>query len=349
VSFPITEQTGFRLSYAQQVQAPNFQQMAGGINAERSFTNTNDVFARDLDFGKSILFEFGVRHAFSQDLVFDVSAYNKDKVSDLTYRVLPFVDPADVSDTLFFNVATNRDFGNAKGVDFKVDWRAGTFLNTSIAYTYQISKNTGSDPFAYLQTFGRQVSGLTGDRTPPPEQAQRTDDDRTHSLSAAVALQLPHDFKSGSTVGTIFRDVGAFMGIRAASGLPVTRLENAGDGQLAPRLAFGLGGRADGNLNAEVMPWTATVDLRVNKGFRLGGMDLAAFVDVRNLLNHEHGADLRRTGDIENLVERIRRSATRRWGAPSTVSSGPRRTPRARTTQPRTPSRSATARAGASR
>jgi hypothetical protein len=220
-------------------------------------------------------------------------------------RVLPFVDPADVTDTLFVNVLTNRDFGNAKGVDLKIDWRAGTFLNTSIAYTYQISKNTGSDPFAYLQTFGRQVSGLTGDRTPPPEQAQRTDDDRTHSLSAAVALQLPHDFQSGSTVGTIFRDVGAFMGVRAASGLPFTRLENSGDGQLAPRLAFGLGGRADGNLNAEVMPWTATVDLRVNKGFRLGGMDLAAFVDVRNLLNTSNTIQIfAETGDVENLVNR---------------------------------------------
>ena len=305
VSFPITEQTGFRLSYSQQVQTPNFNQMAAGINNDLSFTNTNDVFARDLDFGKSILFEFGVRHAFSQDLVFDVSAYNKDKVSDMAARVLPFVDPADVTDTLFVNVLTNRDFGNAKGVDLKIDWRAGSFLNTSLAYTYQISKNTGSDPFSYLNTFARQVSGLTGDRTPPPEAAQRTDDDRTHSISAAVALQFPHDFQSGSAVGTIFKDVGAFLALRAASGLPFTRLENSGDGQLAPRLAFGLGGRADGNLNAEVMPWTATVDLRVNKGFRLGGIDLAAFVDVRNLLNTTNTVQIfAETGDVENIRNR---------------------------------------------
>jgi hypothetical protein len=120
-----------------------------------------------------------------------------------------------------------------------------------------------------------------------------------------VALQFPHDFQSGSAVGTIFKDVGAFMALRAASGLPFTRLDNAGDGQLAPRLAFGLGGRADGNLNAEVMPWTATVDLRVNKGFRLGGIDLAAFVDVRNLLNTTNTVQVyAETGDIENLVER---------------------------------------------
>jgi hypothetical protein len=307
VSFPITEQTGFRLSYSQQVQSPNFQQMAAGINNDLAFTNTNDVFARDIDFGKSILFEFGVRHAFSQDLVFDVSAYNKDKVSDMAARILPFVDPADVTDTLFVNVLTNRDFGNAKGVDFKVDWRAGSYLNTSVAYTYQISKNTGSDPFSYLNTFARQVSGLTGDRTPPPEAAQRTDDDRTHSLSAAVALQFPSDFRSGSAVGTIFRDVGVFMALRAQSGLPFTPIVNSGDGQLAPRLAFGLGGRIEegATLNAQVMPWTSNIDLRVNKGFRIGGIDLAAFADVRNLLNQTNTIQVfAETGDVENLRTR---------------------------------------------
>jgi hypothetical protein len=106
-------------------------------------------------------------------------------------------------------------------------------------------------------------------------------------------------------VGTIFRDVGVFMALRAQSGLPFTALENSGDGQLAPRLAFGLGGRADGNLNAEIMPWTSNIDMRVNKGFRIGGIDLAAFVDVRNLLNQTNTIQVfAETGDVENLKNR---------------------------------------------
>jgi len=105
-----------------------------------------------VDFGKSILFEFGVRHAFSQDLVLDVSAYNKDKVSDLAYRILPFVDPRSPTDTLNANVLTNLDFGNSRGVDMKFDWRVGTYLNTQVAYTFQVAKGTGSDPTTYLNT-----------------------------------------------------------------------------------------------------------------------------------------------------------------------------------------------------
>src|SRR5207245_5462129 len=90
VSFPVTEKTGFRLSYSHQVQSPEFTTLLSGTNNDLSFTNTNDSFGRDVRFGKSILFEFGVRHAFSQDLVLDVSAYYKDKVYDLYYMILPF-------------------------------------------------------------------------------------------------------------------------------------------------------------------------------------------------------------------------------------------------------------------
>ena len=286
VSFPITEHTGFRLSYSHQVQSPEFTTLASGINNDISFTNTNDVVGRDLDFGKSILFEFGVRHAFSQDLVLDVAAYNKDKVSDFAGRTLPFPDPKDSTKLTGVNVLTNRDFGNARGIDTKLDWRVGTNLSSAVAYTFQLSKNTGSDPFSYLNTFARQVSAQTG-VTPPPEAAQRTNDDRTHSFVGSIAWQLPNDFKSGTTMGTIFRDVGVFATFRVQSGLPYTLLVNNGDGQTAPRLNFGGGGRiATGtSLNQFEMPWTKNLDMRVNKGLRFGRLDATAYLDVRNLFN----------------------------------------------------------------
>jgi outer membrane receptor for ferrienterochelin and colicin len=302
VSFPITEQTAFRLSYSHQVQSPEFTTLMTGINNDLSFTNTNDIAGRDLNFGKSILFEFGVRHSFSQDVVLDVSAYNKDKVSDFAARILPYPDPRDTTKIGSINVLTNRDFGNARGVDTKFDWRVGQYLNTSVAYTFQISKNTGSDPFSYLNTFARQVSGQ-GDRTPPPEAAQRTNDDRTHNLVGSVALQLPNDFRKGSTVGNIFRDLGVFATFRIQSGLPYTRLVNNGDGQLASHLSFGLGGRTEpgATLNSFELPWTKNVDMRVNKGLRFGRLDATVFADIRNVFNFKNVVNLfAETGDIRN-------------------------------------------------
>ncbi len=306
VSFPITEHTGFRLSYAHQVQSPEFTTLMTGINNDLSFTNTNDVVGRDLDFGKSILFEFGVRHAFSQDLVLDVSAYNKDKVSDFAARILAYPDPKDSTKLTGINVLTNRDFGNSRGIDTKLDWRVGTSLSTAVAYTFQASKNTGSDPFSYLNTFARQVSAQTG-VTPPPEAAQRTNDDRTHSFVGSIALQLPTDYRRGTTMGTILRDVGVFATFRVQSGLPFTMLVNQGDGQTAPRLNFGQGGRiATGtNLNQFELPWTKNLDLRLNKGLRLGRVDATAYVDIRNVFNFRNivGA-FAETGGVRNELNR---------------------------------------------
>jgi hypothetical protein len=305
VSFPITEQTGFRLSYAHQVQTPDFSTLLTGINNDLTFTNTNDIFGRDLDFGKTIQFEFGVRHAFSRDLILDVAAFNKDKVSDYAARILRFEDPRDPTDTLVVNVLTNRDFGNARGVEVKLDWRVGSYLTTGVAYTFQVSKNTGSDPFAYLNTFARQVSGLTGDRVSPPEAANRTNDDRTHNLVGAVSLSFPDDYKKGTTAGALLRNLGVFMTFRVQSGLAYTRLDNQGAGQTAPQLNFGLGGRAVEGLNASVLPWSKLVDLRLTKGLRFGGTDWTLFADIRNLLNIKNviGA-FAETGDLVNARHR---------------------------------------------
>jgi len=303
VSFPVTEKTGFRLSYAHQVQTPEFTTLLTGTNNDLSFTNTNDTFGRDLKFGKTILFEFGVRHAFSQDLVLDVSAYNKDKVADYAARILPFVSPRQASETTSVNILTNSDFGNSKGVDMKLDYRVGSYVNTSLAYTLQVSKNTGSDPFTYLNTFARQVSGLTGDRTLPPEQAQVTDDDRTHNIVGSMQVGFPADWKKGSALGALAKDVNAFITFYARSGLHYTRLINSGDGQTVPHLGFGLGGRAAENLNASTLPWTKNINARVTKGFRVGRLDVTAYADARNILNFKNldGA-YAETGDVSNSV-----------------------------------------------
>jgi hypothetical protein len=205
------------------------------------------------------------------------------------------------------NVLTNRDFGNARGIDTKFDWRLASYLSVSAAYTFQVSKNTGSDPLSYLNTFARQVSGLTGDRTPPPEASQRTNDDRTHNFVGAVALSFPDDYRHGTTVGAILRNVGVFSTIRVQSGLPYTRLVNNGDGQTADHLNFGLGGRAAEPLNASVMPWTKFVDLRLNKGLRVGRLDVTAFADVRNLFNWTNIVNLfAESGDVVNSVHRTK-------------------------------------------
>jgi hypothetical protein len=305
VSFPVTENTGFRLSYSHQVQTPEFTTLLVGVNSDLDFTNTNDQFGRDLQFGKSILFEFGVRHAFSQDMVLDISAYNKDKVSDYAARIVPYADPFNVGDTVNLNVLTNADFGNVRGVDVKLDRRVGNYLNASVSYTFQLSKSTGSDPFSYLRTLSRQISQVTGSRVPPPQAILPTDDNRTHNIVGSVALTLPDDWRKGTTLGNVLRDFSVFATFRVVSGLPYTRQVNQGSGTLAPRQGFGLIGTQQEPMNASTMPWIKNIDLRLNKGFRFGGTDWTLYADVRNALNFRNiNAVFVETGDVVNAEHR---------------------------------------------
>jgi outer membrane receptor for ferrienterochelin and colicin len=307
VSFPVTDRTGFRLSYSHQVQSPDFSYLATGNNTDISSSNTNNIFARPLSFARTIMFEFGIRHAFSDDMVLDLSAYNKDKVSDITARYLPVYDPQvggppNVTNE-DLNLLTNFDFGNVRGVDIKLDRRIGSYFQGSLSYTYETSKSTGSDPLEYVGTLGRVVNALTGGLVAPPQAQLITRDNRTHTIAGNLALNLPHGWQSGTLVGSILEDFGAFATFRFASGLAYTLMQNDGNGSLGPGNAFGLGATPVEPLDASRMPWIKNVDLRLTRGFRVAGSDLSVFADFRNLFNFTNLNNIfAETGNITNQV-----------------------------------------------
>jgi hypothetical protein len=301
VSFPVTDKTGFRLSYSHQVQQPDFNRMAQRSNGDASYYNTNATYGGPLNYGRSILFEFGVRHAFSNDLVLDISAYNKDKVSDLAARIVGYNDVF-VNRIINYNVMTNEDFGNSRGVDIKLDARSGSLFAGSLAYTFQRAGSTGSDPFEYLNTTSRQISTVTQDRTPPAQALLPTRDDRTHTIAGTATMSFPHAWQAGSWYGSVLENVGLFATFRFASGLPYTRMINDGNGQVGPGNNFGLGGTQGEPLNTSRTPWIKNVDLRVTRGFRVGASrDLTAFADFRNIFNWTNITGLfAETGDVKN-------------------------------------------------
>jgi hypothetical protein len=305
VSFPITDRTGFRLSYAHQAQSPDFGLLASGASRDIQYTNTNRTFGRDLGYSRSILFEFGIRHAFSDDMVLDVSAYNKDKTSDITVQVRPIFDPV-LGTTANINMVLNADFGNARGIDVQLDRRIGQLFQGRLAYSYQSARSTGSDPFEYIGTTARQVSSVTGDRVPPPTALLTTRDNRTHTVSGTATMNFPHGWHAGTTIGTLLQDFGFAATYRFASGLAYTRLQNNGDGQLGPGNGLGLVGATREPLNASSMPWLKQFDLRVTRGFRMGGgRTVTTFAEFRNLFNFTNlDAIWAETGDVRNAVHR---------------------------------------------
>ncbi len=114
-------------------------------------------------------------------MVLDISAYNKDKLSDAAGRLVSFYDPFKQA-PVDIRVVTNADFGNARGIDIRFDRRFGELFNGTLAYTFEEAKNTGSDPSTYIN-FGsrvlqrprrRQQSSASGDPDHRPEAGRTT-------------------------------------------------------------------------------------------------------------------------------------------------------------------------------
>jgi len=302
VSFPVSDRTNMRFSYAHQVQPPDFALILGGINTDLGVTNTNHVYGSDLDFGKTITFEFGIRHAFSDDFVLDFSAYNRDAQANQAGRLLTLYDPLKLQNQ-DVRMMTNADFGNYRGFDVRIDKRIGSLFNGSLAYTYSDAKNTGSDPFTYINFGSRIVNQVAGGNDPPPSAYLPTTYTRPHNLAGLFSLTFPNNWNAGSTSGAILQNVGFFATFRVASGTAYTRcpVETGNESVISP----GVCARTfEGDVNGSRLPTFRNTDLRVTKGFRFGGVDLTAYLDVRNLFNFTNTtAVFAETNGIENAVE----------------------------------------------
>ncbi|MEO7987600.1 MAG: TonB-dependent receptor [Gemmatimonadales bacterium] len=309
VSFPVTDRTNFRLSYAHQVQQPDFGAILAGINVDFNTTNPNQLYGSDLDFGRTIAFEFGVRHAFSDDMVLDIAAYNRDVISDAAGRTVNLPDPTAQGSPSEVRVLTNADFGNTRGVDVRLDRRFGNFFSGTLAYTFQQAKNTGDDPVTYINFGSRIVSQLAGGNTPPPQAILTTASNRPHTLAFAGSLSFPADWKRGTTIGSIFRDFAVYATGRYASGTSYSGCVNTPSNSVLIAVDnFTSNPCVSGDFTSEInglrLPGFKALDMRFTKSFGLGKLGLTAYADVRNILNFTNVIRIfQGTNDIRNAVE----------------------------------------------
>ena len=305
VSFPVTDRTNFRLSYSHQVQAPNFALLLTGVNTDLNQTNTNSVFGTDLDFGKTITFEFGIRHAFNDDMVLDVAAYNRDIVADPAARLVSLYDPV-IQANNDFRILTNLDFGNVRGLDVRLDRRFGNLFNGTISYSFQQAKNTGSDPFTYVNYGSRIVNQVGGNNgaQPPPQGILPTDNSRPHTLAGAFSITFPGDWKQGSALGAILHNASVFSTFRFASGTAYTKCGETPQEQSILSIENCVSSFPEG-LNSQRQPSIREFNAKFTKSFALGGVDLTGYLDVRNLLNFKNVIQVFAVnGDVRNANEK---------------------------------------------
>jgi hypothetical protein len=195
---------------------------------------------------------------------------------------------------------TTADFGNVKGIDVRYDRRFGNLFNGTLAYTFESAKNTGSDPFSSYDLGRFNIDAIAGDTDGPPQAILPTAQSRPHTLAGSFGLTFPNDWKAGTGVSWL-ENAGLFTTFRFTSGTAYTRCPDNSDN------AFRISGRGcanneiAGDLNSSRLPMLKEFNMRLTKGFGLGGVDVTAYVDVRNLFNFTNTLFVySSTGDVRN-------------------------------------------------
>jgi hypothetical protein len=204
-------------------------------------------------------------------------------------------------------ILTNLDFGNVRGLDVRLDRRFGNFFNGTVSYAYQQAKNTGSDPFTYVSFGSRivnQIGGTNGNQ-PPPQGILPTDDSRPHALTSAFSVTFPGDFRQGTVLGDVLRNVSVFTTFRYTSGTAYTKCGVSNEEQSVLSTVDGCVRLFPEGLNTQRLPAFKQLDARFTKSFGLGGLDLTGYLDVRNILNFKNVLQVFAVnGDTRNDEER---------------------------------------------
>ncbi len=262
VSYPVSERDALYFNYGRFYMVPRLEvllQSIGGIeNSSGPYGNPA------IDAETTIMYEIGIQHQFSTNVVGDVAMFYKD-IFGLTGTEL--VQAADtsawrrtVSATGDPVVFTNLDYGSVRGIELKISKRFSHRFSGSITYTF--SKATGSSS-SELQ--GNQAA--TGGLDRPPITELPLDWDRNHVISANLYISEPGLW--GCNVDWSY-----------SSGAPYTPVQ--------PRERF----QKASLINSERLPARTTVNLKADKRYRIAGQEISLFLEGENLLNRKNIASM---------------------------------------------------------
>jgi outer membrane receptor protein involved in Fe transport len=278
-SFPISDVANFFAHYDILVQRPPGDNIATALDyfyfgdaGRTPESNPNLKPERTIDY------ELGFQQKLSNSSAIKVSAYYKEMRDMIQIRDFLFL-PSDLNITSYTGF-DNLDFGTVKGFTFQYDLRRTKNVTLLAAYTLQFADGTGSDS---------ESSRNLGSRGNIRNLFPLSFDER-HRFNIA----MDYRYESGRNYNgpvlfgkDILANAGANLQVIAVSGRPYTA-------KLVPA-SFGGDGTV-GSLNGARLPWNFTVNIRVDKSFRIytpqeagkNPVNLNVYVRVQNLLDRRN-------------------------------------------------------------
>ncbi|MBK7230053.1 MAG: TonB-dependent receptor [Ignavibacteriales bacterium] len=206
IAHPISDRTKLHFSYGHFFQNPDFQYLF-----ENNLYDLNvrePLFGQpNLDAQRTISYEVGLSHQFSDNIAMNLTAYYRDITGLIGTRYYaPFVEGRYTGYTLY----VNEDYANIKGFEITVDVRPNKYFSGGLTYTYSVAKGSASSET-------EQYPG-----TDESTQLYYLDFDRPHVFNASGTYTIPKDEGPEVFGSTIFDDMDFSLIFKASSGAPYT-------------------------------------------------------------------------------------------------------------------------------
>ena len=258
IAHPISDKTKLHFAYGHFFQNPSFRYLYE--NHQYDLNVREPIFGQaNLDAERTIAYEVGISHQFSERVAVDLTAYYKDITGLIGTRYyFPYVDGRYTGYTLY----VNETYANVQGFEVNLTLRPDNYFSGGITYTYSVAKGKASSEEEYYP--GTQES----------TQLYYLDFDQTHVFNAIGTFTIPGGEGPEVFGSHIFDNMDFNLVFKANSGYPYTP-----------------GGRDAGLVikNSLRYPGQYTLDLLFGKEFYLvNNLRFRIFAEILNLTDHRN-------------------------------------------------------------
>jgi len=282
LAFPVSDRTVFRLQYGRYAQMPELDLpyastrymhlVWGGQNY------TPDPMGFNLDPIVTTQYEVGFTQQFSTVAAVDVVVFAKNTTGQI---VIDKNREVSVGNTYGVDVDAlqyvNGDFSTINGLELTLRTRRIGRVQTNLAYTWSDARGINTEPNSAAGNITQEALAA------PTGMIMPLYYERPHK--AALSL----DYRFGEDEGgLLLSDFGVNLQYRLASGHPYT-LSGGGLGQRAADegalLDDARAREPQEPIGSSMSPWTSYLNVKIDKGFKIGNISLSAFAYIENALD----------------------------------------------------------------
>ncbi|MGB5872450.1 MAG: TonB-dependent receptor, partial [Bacteroidota bacterium] len=250
ISFPITDQGSIRFSYGHFYQIGSLSRLYTNPNYRAPFGTTPSFGNANVEPQRSIQYELGLQQGLTEDLKIEITGFYKD-VKDYIFSQRIITARGDLQ----YLVLTNLSYANARGVIISLLRRrpVGGLFSASLDYTFQIAEGNRTLPTE--EVFFNEQQNRVNETFLVPQGF-----DRSHTLTSTIALTKPSDWNVSLIAW--FRTGTPYTPAFPANIVPITFEQNS-----------------------DRQPFQWMVDLRMEKWFPIGEVDVSIFLQVDNVFD----------------------------------------------------------------